>query len=733
MRLPPRRTTTRARPRRRAPSSLLDLLLHQSPVGVALAPRLVAVWLDAADGTGHRAPHAVLPDLLDLASRHEPLRPGVRAAGGPRAAWLAEVHPGWAWARTAPDDAPTVADLDPVAWARLPTPDRLAVVRRLRGSDPVAARALLESSWATEAAGDRADLLAALATALGDADEPLLERALDDRATRVRETAASLLDALPGSARAARMAHRLRPLLRTRGVLRRSLEVALPDEPDAAGVRDGLTRPRQGGSVRGFWLRRLAAGAPLSVWTEATGARPAATWQQAADADARAGVVEAVVARGDAEWAEVVVRDAWHRDLLALLPADVVDEPGGRPRRAPRARPARPAVGRRRRGAGAVGPGAQPGGAAPAGRRGRRHAAARRRRRCDGHPPRPRGAARARPVGRGRGARRARAGRPHRPVPDARHRDPGGLPVTDPTPATAAEPATLLRAHAEDAYADEPAGARRGRRPAAPPRWRLSPWAVATYLLGGRLDDGTEISPKYLGSRRVVEIAVASLATDRALLLLGVPGTAKTWVSEHLAAAVSGDSTLVVQGTAGTPEESLRYGWNYARLLAEGPSRGAVVPSPVMRAMERGALVRIEEPTRIPADVQDALISILSEKALPIPEPRRRGAGAAGVQRGGHREQPRQGRERPVVGAAPPVQHARAAAARHPRAGGRHRAHPRRGGRPLARAAGGRRGAVADRAGGHDLPRACGRAPRSTSAPPCGRRAPRSRPPRRSR
>nr|WP_206443618.1 AAA family ATPase [Nocardioides sp. KC13] len=153
-----------------------------------------------------------------------------------------------------------------------------------------------------------------------------------------------------------------------------------------------------------------------------------------------------------------------------------------------------------------------------------------------------------------------------------------------------------------------------------PPQWRLSPWAVTTYLLGGELPDGTAISAKYVGARRLMEIAVASLATDRALLLLGVPGTAKTWVGEHLAAAISGDSTLVVQGTAGTPEESLRYGWNYARLLAEGPSRAALVPSPVMRAMETGALVRIEELTRIPADVQDGLISILSEKTLPLPE-----------------------------------------------------------------------------------------------------------------
>jgi len=181
-------------------------------------------------------------------------------------------------------------------------------------------------------------------------------------------------------------------------------------------------------------------------------------------------------------------------------------------------------------------------------------------------------------------------------------------------------PTEILRAHAEDEYADELAALAAPDDRPRPPQWRLSPWAVATYLLGGELDDGTVITPKYLGSRRLVEIAVASLATDRALLLLGVPGTAKTWVSEHLAAAISGDSTLVVQGTAGTPEESLRYGWNYARLLAEGPSRDAVVPSPVMRAMEKGSIVRVEELTRIPADVQDALISILSEKALPIPE-----------------------------------------------------------------------------------------------------------------
>ena len=178
----------------------------------------------------------------------------------------------------------------------------------------------------------------------------------------------------------------------------------------------------------------------------------------------------------------------------------------------------------------------------------------------------------------------------------------------------------ILRAHAEQQFADELAALAAGDDRPRPPQWRLSPSAVVTYLLGGEAADGTPVTPKYIGPRRLVEVAVATLATDRALLLLGVPGTAKTWVSEHLAAAVSGDSTLLVQGTSGTAEESIRYGWDYAQLLAKGPSRQALVPSPVMVGMEEGRIVRVEELTRIPSDVQDALITVLSEKTLPVPE-----------------------------------------------------------------------------------------------------------------
>lgn len=178
----------------------------------------------------------------------------------------------------------------------------------------------------------------------------------------------------------------------------------------------------------------------------------------------------------------------------------------------------------------------------------------------------------------------------------------------------------VMRQHAEQQFAEELAELRKQDQRPRPDNWLLSPWAVVQYLMGGKLDNGFEVSAKYIGSARLMEIAVATLATDRGLLLYGVPGTAKSWVSEHMSAAISGDSTLLVQGTAGTSEEQLRYGWNYAQLLANGPSEKALVPSPLMQAMRSGKIARVEELTRIPADVQDSLITVLSEKTLPIPE-----------------------------------------------------------------------------------------------------------------
>jgi MoxR-like ATPase len=178
----------------------------------------------------------------------------------------------------------------------------------------------------------------------------------------------------------------------------------------------------------------------------------------------------------------------------------------------------------------------------------------------------------------------------------------------------------ILRQHAENQFLAEIEALKKQDKHEKPENWEMSPHAVVNYLLGITLDDGFQITPKYIGNRRLMEIAVATLTTDRALLLYGLPGTAKSWVSEHLAAAISGDSTLLVQGTAGTSEESIRYGWNYARLLSAGPVPDAIVETPIMRAMKTGKIARIEELTRVGSDVQDTLITILSEKTLPIPE-----------------------------------------------------------------------------------------------------------------
>jgi len=176
-----------------------------------------------------------------------------------------------------------------------------------------------------------------------------------------------------------------------------------------------------------------------------------------------------------------------------------------------------------------------------------------------------------------------------------------------------------LRLPAEKLYAEELEALTREDKDEKPENWRLSPKSVLKFIVGGKAG-GREITPKYIGHNRLVEIAIATLLTDRALLLIGEPGTAKSWLSENLAAAISGDSGKVIQGTAGTSEEHIRYSWNYALLIANGPSYAALIKSPVLECMERGVIARFEEISRCASEVQDALISILSEKYISIPE-----------------------------------------------------------------------------------------------------------------
>lgn len=177
----------------------------------------------------------------------------------------------------------------------------------------------------------------------------------------------------------------------------------------------------------------------------------------------------------------------------------------------------------------------------------------------------------------------------------------------------------MLRQPAEVLYAEEIDALIKAEQHPRPTGWRMSPRSVLTYVCGGKCGK-LDITPKYIGHQRLVEIAISTLVTDRALLLIGEPGTAKSWLSEHLAAAINGDSTKVVQGTAGTTEEQIRYTWNYAMLIAHGPSHGALIKSPIFRAMELGSIARFEEITRCASEVQDAMISLLSEKRISVPE-----------------------------------------------------------------------------------------------------------------
>ena len=177
----------------------------------------------------------------------------------------------------------------------------------------------------------------------------------------------------------------------------------------------------------------------------------------------------------------------------------------------------------------------------------------------------------------------------------------------------------VQRLPAEQLFQDEIDALIKAEKNPIPTGWKMSPKSVLTYICGGKVDKKT-IIPKYIGNKRLVEIAISTLVTDRALLLIGEPGTAKSWLSEHLTAAINGNSTRVIQGTAGTTEEQIRYSWNYAMLIAEGPTKEALIPSPIYMAMEDGAIARVEEISRCASEVQDALISLLSEKRLSVPE-----------------------------------------------------------------------------------------------------------------
>lgn len=181
----------------------------------------------------------------------------------------------------------------------------------------------------------------------------------------------------------------------------------------------------------------------------------------------------------------------------------------------------------------------------------------------------------------------------------------------------------LLREPAEVRYATELEALRQSDTGQKPPGWRLSPGAVRAFIVGndGKVNKGAPVvSKKFHGDAAMIDRAIVTLMSNRGLLLVGEPGTAKSMLSELLAAAISGTSQYTIQGTAGTTDDQIKYSWNYALLLAEGPTPQALVPAPIYNGLAQGAIVRFEEITRCPPEIQDTLISVLSDKVMHIPE-----------------------------------------------------------------------------------------------------------------
>ncbi|WP_328531485.1 DUF5691 domain-containing protein [Nocardioides sp. NBC_00368] len=300
---------------------LLELVLNQTPGGADLRGDLLAHWLACANAAGYRVPSRLLPRLLDQALPRPELHRDALTAADARGVWLVANRRRWRPMIASARATGASEEADAATWAQEPTAARAEMLAQLRAVDPAAARERLESVWATEKAADRAALIKTLRTGLSLEDEPFLERALDDRGADVRHSARHLLDALPDSARGQRLGALLRPLVTVAGIVRKTVQVELPAEADAAAVRDGLDKAPRGRSQGGHWLRQLAAGAPLEVWTDATGSDPDETWAMITDADARAGIISAVIARRDPVWARALLGDVHRGELLEIVPS----------------------------------------------------------------------------------------------------------------------------------------------------------------------------------------------------------------------------------------------------------------------------------------------------------------------------------------------------------------------------------------------------------------------------
>jgi hypothetical protein len=299
---------------------LLDLLRENSQ-------ELIAAWLAAAARTSRRAPHRVIPDLLEMARKNKAMRGNVVAAIDRRGRWVMSQNADWQFAALN-------FEIDESIWETGNPEQRLALLQQVRKLDPPGAAALLQKTWKDDPADQRTNFVKVFASSLGAADEPLLESMLDDRSKQVRAAAADLLGRLAGSQLQARMTARLLPLLVfKRGLMRNlKLEVTLPADLDLATQRDGIEKtPPPGTGEKQWWLQQLLSFAPVSNWTTASGLAPAdfillAAKTEFADAILQ-GLKQAAERQLDPTWIDpllrhdLATRKRLNRVLLSVLPA----------------------------------------------------------------------------------------------------------------------------------------------------------------------------------------------------------------------------------------------------------------------------------------------------------------------------------------------------------------------------------------------------------------------------
>ena len=308
-----------------AGTRLLRILGEGVPGGAQLAQELLAQWLSVAADRGGHVPPVALPALLDAGRRNSIIRPDVARVTGRRGAWLAGMRADWRWLRD--EAAPSTAIV--IDWETGSLGERLGHLAALRAAAPDRGRELVESTWDKESSDDRARFVAALGTGLTIADDPFLERALDDRRKEVREAALGLLRQLPGSSLGARMTQRARAAVRVehQAAGPDRLVVSPPAELDAALRRDGVAAtPARGLGVSAWLLEEIVAGTPLEAWDGcATMLRLArgTDWETAL----LHGWAKAAVAQHAADWAiallteaSAALRESVRWDLHLVLP-----------------------------------------------------------------------------------------------------------------------------------------------------------------------------------------------------------------------------------------------------------------------------------------------------------------------------------------------------------------------------------------------------------------------------